>query len=94
MEGLARQKVSGGKLITVKLRYEKRIESLQILGDFFLYPEASLKKIEDSVLGMNADATEEEISRRIWDVSKSEGIEMVGITPESIAQTIIMAMKK
>ncbi|MDE1825534.1 MAG: biotin--protein ligase [Candidatus Micrarchaeota archaeon] len=94
MEGLARLKVPGGKLIIVKLKYEKKIELLQILGDFFLYPEASLKKIEDSIVGMSIDATEAEISRRISEVSKSEGVEMIGITPESIAQTVVMAVKK
>ena len=93
MEGSARQKVQGGKLITVKLRYSDRIEEIQILGDFFLYPENSLPKIEESVLGMKSTSSAEQLAKRIWDAMSAGGIELIGATPQAIAQTIIEAMR-
>ncbi|MDE1850845.1 MAG: hypothetical protein KGH54_03570 [Candidatus Micrarchaeota archaeon] len=94
MEGLARHKVPGGKLVTVKIKFGERIDSIQILGDFFLHPEDSLEKIEKSLEGMEITSSESELSKRIAEIAQSEKIEMIGVTPQSIAQTIIMAVKK
>ncbi|MDE1856857.1 MAG: biotin--protein ligase [Candidatus Micrarchaeota archaeon] len=93
MEGTARQKVPGGKLLIVKLRYGSRIEGAQILGDFFLHPEESLKDIEDSLVGISYDANEEEIARVVGAVMDRERIEAIGITPEAIANSVKQAMK-
>jgi len=94
MEGLARHKVPGGKLVTVKIKFGERIDSIQILGDFFLHPEDSLEKIEKSLLGMEIASSESQLSKKIKAIVESEKIEMIGVTPESIAQTIVLAVKK
>ncbi|MDE1828028.1 MAG: biotin--protein ligase [Candidatus Micrarchaeota archaeon] len=94
MEGVARHKVSGGKLVTVKVSYSEKIERIQILGDFFLHPESSLSLIEQALIGISASSTSEEIAQKIFDVVKSNSIEMIGVTPESIAQTVLMAVKR
>ena len=94
MEGAARLKVSGGKMVSVKLRYFDTIESIEILGDFFLYPESSLAKIEKGLLGIHIDASQNEIAARIAEILKDNGIELIGATPEAIAQVIKLAVKK
>src|SRR5690349_459783 len=94
MEGAAKLKVPGGKLLTVKIKYSGKIESIQLLGDFFLYPESSLHFIEDAIIGMEIVSTQEQISSKIAQAVSENGIEMIGITPDSIAQTIMMAVKK
>ena len=94
MDGVARHKVSGGKLVTIKVSYSDKIDRIQILGDFFLHPESSLELIEKGLLGLKIDLTQEQISEKISQIAKSNSIEMIGVTPEAIAQTILMAVKK
>lgn len=88
MEGSAKQKVPGGKLLTVKMRYSGSIESIQLIGDFFVYPEDSLGYIEDGLRGLSTDSGEEQIAEKVSEIVRERGIEMVGITPEAIAHTI------
>ena len=94
LKGFARFKVPGGKLIEVKLNYSNSIQSIQILGDFFLYPEASLKDIENSLLNLKVNESEENIARIVSNVVKNKSITLMGITPEAIAKTIKMAVDK
>jgi lipoate-protein ligase A len=93
MVGTAKQKVPGGKLLTVKLKYDDRIRELQILGDFFVFPEDALPEIERILVGTSIKADADEISTKIRDAAKSKGIELVGITPDSIAQTVKAAVE-
>lgn len=92
MHGSAKLKVPGGKLVSVKVTYSDRIESVQILGDFFMHPEESLGSIESALKGANPRASADEISLIIKGLAEREGIEMIGVTPESIAQAIRMAI--
>lgn len=92
VEGSSKLKVPGGKLIIIKLSYSDKIERLQILGDFFLHPEESLALIEDMLIGSPINSTKAEISAKIDQMAKKENIEMIGITPDSIAEAIIMAI--
>ncbi len=94
MKGNAKQKVPGGKLISIKLEYGTRIEHIEILGDFFLYPEESLALIEKKLLNTKIDESEEEIAEKIRKIVDSHSIELIGITPQSIAKTIKMAIVK
>ena len=91
--GMARQKVPGGKLLVVKLKYDEKIEQLMIEGDFFIFPEDALPYLEDAVVGIRADADEETISNLIRNSAESRNIELVGINPDEIARTIRMAIK-
>ncbi|MDE1761998.1 MAG: biotin--protein ligase [Candidatus Micrarchaeota archaeon] len=93
MEGSARFKTPGGKLLTVKLSYSDSIEKVQILGDFFIYPEDSLEKIERGIIGISAKATGQEIAKTVGQIVNENGIEMIGITAESIGQAVEMAVK-
>lgn len=92
-EAAARQKVPGGKLLAVRLEYDERIESIQILGDFFVVPEDALPVIEEALVGASVGESESEISRTIAGVLGRHHIELIGISPEAIAQTIRMALK-
>ena len=92
-EGEAQQKVQGGKLLFVKLRYDDKISELRILGDFFIYPENALPKIEGALIGMRIDENVHTFLKKICDVARRNGIELIGITPDAIAQTIKMAIK-
>ncbi|MDE1870339.1 MAG: hypothetical protein KGH71_05150 [Candidatus Micrarchaeota archaeon] len=94
MEGSAKLKVPGGKLLSVKVKYSSTIESIQLLGDFFLYPESSLQLIESALIGIEINSTQSQISSKVADVVSQNKIEMIGISPDSISQAILMAVKK
>ncbi len=92
MDGIAKQKVAGGKLVTVKLQYSGRVDSIRILGDFFIHPESGLEQIERALVGENLDETA--LSSNVARTARENGIEMIGVTPEAIASTIMMAVKR
>lgn len=92
MDGYARQKVPGGKLLAVKVRYADRIQEIKITGDFFLYPEDKLSDIEAALFDAPVDATEQSIAERIRKIVDLDKIELIGVTPEAIASTIKMAV--
>lgn len=94
MEGSAKQKVPGGKLLSIKVSYSQKIESVKIMGDFFLYPESSLKLIEESLIGFDIDEDLSKISSKVSEVILNNHIELLGITPQSIEQTIKIAVGK
>ncbi len=93
LEGTAKQKIPGGKLLAVKVKFDSELRDIQILGDFFLFPEDSLPKIEAALIGTPVGLDSGEISKRIDAVVAKNGIQMVGITPDAIAQTIKMAIR-
>ncbi len=92
MEGTYKLKVPGGKLVIAKVSYSDKIERVQILGDFFIHPEESLSKIEDVLIGSLINSTKSEISAKIDGLVAKEEIEMIGVTPDAIAQAIVKAI--
>ena len=92
MRGYAKQKVPGGKLVAVRLEYGAKIEKVEILGDFFIYPESALSDIENALLGLDIASDACIIESSIEKAAKKSGAEFVGITPEAIASTIRMAI--
>ncbi|MCL5412820.1 MAG: biotin--protein ligase [Candidatus Marsarchaeota archaeon] len=93
MEGSSKLKVPGGKLIVIKLSYDDRIRGIQILGDFFMHPEEALGLIESLLAGTKSSASREEIAGRIRAIAEQRHVEMIGVSPESIADAIKMAIK-
>ncbi|MGA3021028.1 MAG: lipoate protein ligase C-terminal domain-containing protein [Candidatus Micrarchaeales archaeon] len=94
MEHFAEYKVPGGKLLSVRLESGKKIEKIRIFGDFFLHPEEAISKIENSLIGMEANASKEKISESISKTITNEKVELFGVTPEAIAHTIRMAIER
>ncbi len=93
MKGSAKLKVAGGKLVAVRLDFDDSIRSIEILGDFFMHPEEKISEIEKGLIGTDARAEEVTISRRVEELARSNGIEMIGVTPEAIACTIKRAIR-
>jgi len=93
MEHSAEHKLPGGKLVSVKLECDSKIERIEITGDFFLHPEETLFRIEDSLVGTSVDAGESEIAKKIEEIIKDSKAEILGMTPLVIAQTIREALE-
>lgn len=89
---MAKLKVPGGKLVSVKVTYSESIEKLQILGDFFINPEGSLAEIEKALNGASAKESKEEFAARIAQAVNSNHAELIGIDPASIAEAVSLAI--
>ena len=90
---IASQKVKEGKLVKVEAECDEFIKKIKITGDFFLHPEDVLETIEKSILGLRKNAGTEEIASRILEIAEASDAQMIGISPESLAQVIREALK-
>ncbi len=90
---IASQKVREGKLVKVEVEYDEFVRKIKITGDFFLHPEDVLEKIEKSILGLRKDTGTEEITSKIHEIAKANDVQMIGISPESLALVIREALK-
>ena len=78
-------KVPNGKLLKVNLNIkDNKIEQLKILGDFFLYPEEAITKIEDSLIGIKKD----KLLSKIKDIIKKNSINILGFSAKNLNELI------
>lgn len=89
----AKQKVKEGKVVKVEVDCDELIRNVRITGDFFLHPEDILEEIEKSMVGLERNADEETIISNILKVIADRDVQMIGISPESIALLIREALK-
>ena len=81
-------KVKGGKLIKCTLELdEEKIKRIKITGDFFMYPEDAIEKLEKSLQGIQFD--EEEISKKVKEALKD--VELIGVAMEDFVDVIMNA---
>ena len=92
MEGFSLEKIAGGKLIKVRVSYENSVKDVKITGDFFLYPDDGLDKIENWMQGISKDASEQNICDLIKTVIHLNRIQLIGIDAQSIARNVKKAM--
>jgi len=86
----AAYKARGG-LIRVKLTVKSEvIEEIRFSGDFFMYPEEALEKLEEKLKG--TPAREEEILKVIKDFYKETKVLTPGVKPEDWLETIKRAL--
>jgi lipoate-protein ligase A len=88
----AKQKVKEGKVVKVEVDCDELIRNVRITGDFFLHPEDILEEIEKSMVGLERNADEETITSNILKVIADRDVQMIGISPESIALLIREAL--
>ncbi|VVB87638.1 Lipoate-protein ligase A subunit 2 [uncultured archaeon] len=92
MIACAKQKVREGKLVKVEIEYDESIKKLKITGDFFMYPEDALERIEKTIVGLKKDAGMETIASKIRSIVEIEDVQMIGISAESLARVIREAL--
>lgn len=78
-----------GKLIKIELTYDDKILDIRIRGDFFLYPEDSLEKLQKHLVGVALD--KRAIAGRIDAVLLQENITPFGFTSGQLAEAIVGA---
>lgn len=88
-----KQKVKEGKVVKVEIEYNEVIKNVRITGDFFIHPEDILDEIERSIIGLERSASIESITSNIQSRIADKNVQMIGISPESIAVLIREALK-
>ena len=82
-----------GKLLKIRLNYderENRIQSIFITGDFFLYPERTLERIESNLIGVIARE-----GNILTAVAQSlEGSQPFGFDARSLTEAILLCVKQ
>ncbi|MFH0874372.1 MAG: lipoate protein ligase C-terminal domain-containing protein [archaeon] len=82
-------KKPGMKLLKLSLEEERGIiKKIAIKGDFFIYSEESIEKIEEFLVGKKIS---ENLATQLNDFFKKNKIECVGISAEVIAEGILSA---
>ncbi len=83
----AKQKVKEGKVVKVDVEvdFDEIIKNIKITGDFFIHPEDFLEEIENSIIGLGRNAGLESITSNIQKTTAGKDIQMIGISPDSIA---------
>jgi lipoate-protein ligase A len=79
------EKVPNGKLVCFSVDAEDgRVTKVRVTGDFFLHPEDSIDKVEESLVGTSTEITEEEAVGKIR--AALEGAQLIGATAEDFAR--------
>ncbi len=75
-----------GKLLKIKAQFEgKKIKSIRITGDFFIYPESTIEILEEKLKDRSIDEVEKIVKNVLKDC------EYIGISPEDIVRAVEMA---
>ncbi len=87
-----KRKVKEGKVVKVEIEYDEVIKNVIITGDFFLHPEDVLDEIEERITGSDKTVSEREIVSNIQRIITGRDVQMIGISPESIARLVREAL--
>lgn len=83
-------KAPGGKMIRISVDHaDRKIQNIELTGDFFLYPEESINKIEAGL--KDVDIEEKKIVEKLKSIIKKNKITFIGINEYSLTRAILIA---
>lgn len=83
-------KVPDGKLVKIELDFvNETILSVKIFGDFFVYPEEGIEKIEEALAGKMLE--EKQIIQAVENAKQKHGLEFFGLNAQGICTAVLMA---
>ena len=94
MQSKSIYKVPNGKLLKISLDYDKKnnyINKINIMGDFFAYPEESIESMENEL--KNTILEKESLIKKINSIIKAYNIEFIGLHAEGLTEGIMMCRK-
>ena len=90
MIGKSAYKVPNGKLLKVLLDFDGgKINSIKLTGDFFLYPEEAIGKIEAALAGKKFER--DGLVGALEMVISGEKIELFGVSADAIVEGVLLA---
>ena len=92
MQSKSIYKIPNGKLLKISLNYNDNIISeIQIMGDFFAYPEEAIETIENEL--KNSSLDRESLLKKINLIIKENNIEFIGLNAEGLTDGIMMCLR-
>lgn len=91
MQSRSIYKVPNGKLLKIFLQYDEKrnlIEEINIMGDFFAYPEEAVEMMEGKL--KNTLLEREHLLKKISSIIKEHNIQFIGLDEEGLTQGILM----
>lgn len=91
MQSRSIYKVPNGKLLKIFLQYDEKrnlIEEINIMGDFFAYPEEAVEMMENKL--KNTLLEREHLLKKISSIIKEHNIQFIGLDAEGLTQGIMM----
>jgi lipoate-protein ligase A len=86
-------KIPEGKLVKIELETEKeRIKKIKITGDFFLYPEEIINKLEENLVGCKIN--KKILIKHLDNFWKINRVDCFGINSSGLAEAILIAEEK
>jgi lipoate-protein ligase A len=85
------EKISGGKLVAVEAwTSHGAVTRVKITGDFFLHPEESISRAEDSLVGLQVPLQEAEVAQRLE--AALGDAQLIGASPADFARIFLRAV--
>ena len=94
MQSKSIYKVPNGKLLKISLDYDEKnnsINKINIMGDFFVYPEESIESMENEL--KNTILEKESLIKKINSIIKGYNIKFIGLHAEGLTEGILMCKK-
>lgn len=83
-------KIPEGKLVKIELEtVDDKIKKIKITGDFFLYPEEIISKLENSL--KNCKLTKEILTKHLDNFFNDNKVECFGINSLGLTDAILIA---
>lgn len=94
MQSKSVYKIPKGKLLKISLTYNEKyntIDQINIMGDFFAYPEEGIELIEKGL--KNTLLKKSCLLGKISSLIDDNNIEFIGLNSEGLTQGILMCLK-
>ena len=91
MQSKSVYKIPNGKLLKISMDYDEKndvINEINIMGDFFAYPEEAIELLENML--KNTTLKREILLRKINSIIKENRIEFIGLDAEGLTHGILM----
>ncbi len=94
MHTIITEKIPSGKLVRIKIDFDKTINKIQITGDFFLHPEDTIEKLEKSLKGIDVSAAPQLFEQKLSETLLKNNAELIGVTAADLARIIHQAVNQ
>lgn len=93
MKYQATKKITGGKLVRVKIDADVHINTIQVDGDFFLHPEDAIDHLQVRLRGLSRTSSPQLFEQEIEKALSEKKAAFIGVTPEDLANIIVEAFQ-
>jgi lipoate-protein ligase A len=87
------KKVPEGKMVRLKIDFDDKIFGIKINGDFFLHPEETITKIENTLIGLDVSESIKTIEEKITKTLQENNAQFIGLNANELAQIIKEAVQ-